>query len=74
MNKDREIGEIKVKVNEIHKMLLGNGQPGLVQNFNKMTSRLDKFEGGLNVVKGLMWIFGTTLLGSFVWIAKQLFQ
>jgi hypothetical protein len=70
VSQGREIGEIKVKVNEIHKLLLGNGQPGLVQNFSAMGSRMDKFEGGLSVVKGFLVVFGVMTVGYIVVLIK----
>lgn len=67
---DREIGEIHAKVDEIHKTLMGNGQPGLVQNFNTMKSRLDKYEGGMNFMRWFISIFGVSMFGIFIAVIR----
>jgi len=57
-DKEAEIAVIKTKVenveskiNEIHKVLVGNGKPGIV-------TRMDKQEGALNAIK---WIVGVSI-------------
>jgi hypothetical protein len=72
MNKtlDREMGEMKAQVADIHKVVMGNGQPGLVQNFEIMKSRLDKYEGGLQLMTWFISIFGVSLFGSIIAIVR----
>lgn len=55
---DREIGAIREKIDDIHKTLVGNGQPGLVQNFNGLKGRVDKFEGGMTFISWFIGVFG----------------
>lgn len=56
----KEFGMMKSQINEIHKTLLGNGQPGVVQNLNALVSRIDKIEGGIGVIKWVISIFGAS--------------
>ncbi len=68
---DREIGEIHAKVDEIHKTLMGNGQPGLVQNFTTMKSRLDQYEGGMKFITWFVSIFGVSSIASLIAAIKM---
>lgn len=34
-NKEKEIAEIHTKVKELHRAIMGNGQPGMLQEFNQ---------------------------------------
>lgn len=61
-SKEKEITEIHVKVNEIHKIMMGNGRAGLLERFNQ-------YEGALNFVK---WIAGGSGLVGLISIIMSL--
>lgn len=67
---DREIGEIHAKVDEIHKKLMGNGQPGLIQDFGTMNSRIDRYDGAMGFVKWFVSIFGVFTIGTLIAVVK----
>ena len=53
-----KIKNIEEKVEDIHKMLMGNGRPGLIQ-------RMDIAEGGL---KASQWIAGIALICISIYV------
>ena len=62
-NKEDDIAYIKAKMeswdermDDIHKALMGNGRPGLIEKFNKL-------EGGLKVIK---YLFPSGLIISLI--------
>ena len=46
-----KLENVEEKINDIHKVLIGNGKPGIV-------TRMDKQEGALNAIK---WIVGVSI-------------
>lgn len=55
----RKVTKIEVKIDAIHKELMGNGSPGLIKEWNR-------FKGGLSVFKVLAG--GGGLLGILAFI------
>tara|TARA_R110000824_G_scaffold230310_1_gene417959 strand:- start:773 stop:1045 length:273 start_codon:yes stop_codon:yes gene_type:complete len=54
----RELGEMHVKVKDIHNLIKGNGKPGLVTEHLILKSRVDSFEGAIKFGK---WFIGFIL-------------
>jgi len=46
-DKETEIIEIRTKVNEIHKVLIGNGQPGMIAEFNQYKGAIAFLKWGM---------------------------
>lgn len=55
-----EFGVMKEQVNSIYKAVMGNGQPGIIQNLDKACSRLDKTEGAIGAIKWMIGVFGVS--------------
>jgi hypothetical protein len=59
------VARIESKIEDIHKALMGNGRPGLIEEFAQVKGAVSLIKWGLGVV-------GLPGLGALIlWISKQ---
>ena len=62
-NKETEISQIHTMVKSMNKALMGNGQPGLLQEFNQA-------KGAIRFAWGLFGIFGASIVTLSIFLIK----
>ena len=63
MKKNNMIAEMHVKVNEMHNALMGNGQPGMIAEFNQAKG----------AIKLLKWVMGSGWLLTLIGLGASIF-
>lgn len=62
-NKETEISQIHTMVKSINKALMGNGQPGMLAEFNQL-------KGAMRFIWGFIGIFGVSILALMIFLIK----
>jgi hypothetical protein len=71
---EARFAKLEVMMSDVHKAVMGNGQPGLVQKFQAHEVAHAKIEGGVNLVKWIIGIIGLPTLGSVGWLLFEKFK